>query len=93
MPGVEETRAEIRFALSQLSAQNRHHEFEHLARALARMTISVNIIPATGPVAAGGDQGRDFETYRSELPEQVQLLGRELGIRDEDGVGFCCTLQ
>jgi hypothetical protein len=93
MSGVEETRAEIRFALSQLGAQNRHHEFEHLARALARMTISVNIIPATGPVAAGGDQGRDFETYRSELPEQVQLLGRELGIRDEDGVGFCCTLQ
>lgn len=35
MTGIEETKAEIRFALSQMAAQNRHHEFEYLARALA----------------------------------------------------------
>jgi hypothetical protein len=93
MSSVEVTKAEIRFALSQLGAQNGHHEFEHLARVLARTTVSLNIIPATGPVAAGGDQGRDFETYRTELPGQVQPIGRELGIGDSDGVGFCCSLQ
>jgi len=93
MAGIEQAKAEIRFALSQLAAQNRHHEFEHLTRALARMTVSSNILPATGPVAGSGDQGRDFETYRTELPGQVQPLGRKLGIHGSDGVGFCCTLQ
>ena len=93
MAGIEQAKIEIRFALSQLTAQNRHHEFEHLTRALARMTVSLNILPATGPVAGGGDQGRDFETYRTELPGQVQPLGRQMGIHDSDGVGFCCTLQ
>lgn len=93
MAGAEQAKAEIRFALNQLAAQNRHHEFEHLTRALARMTVSLNILPATGPVAGGGDQGRDFETYRTELPGQVQPLGRKMGIHDSDGVGFCCTLQ
>jgi len=62
--------------LSQLAAQNRHHEFEHLARALAGGTVTLNIVPATGPVTAGGDQGRDFETYRTELPGQVRSLAR-----------------
>lgn len=46
MAGTEQAKAEIRFALNQLAAQNRHHEFEHLtralARALARMTVSLN---------------------------------------------------
>jgi len=93
MAGTEQAKAEIRYALNQLAAQNRHHEFEHLTRALARMTVSLNILPATGPVAGGGDQGRDFETYRTELPGQVQPLGRKMGIHDSDGVGFCCTLQ
>jgi hypothetical protein len=83
----------VRFALGQLSAQNRHHEFEHLARDLARATVTRRLLPATGPVAGGGDQGRDFETFSSELPGQVLRLGRELGIGDADDVGFCCTLQ
>jgi hypothetical protein len=48
----------IRFALSKLSSQNAHHEFEHLCRHIAKRRIASNVIPATGPVAAGGDQGR-----------------------------------
>jgi hypothetical protein len=52
----------IRFALSELSADNAHHDFEHLCRHLARRRIASNIIPATGPVSGGGDKGADFET-------------------------------
>lgn len=52
----------IRFALSQLSADNAHHDFEHLCRHLARRRICSNILPATGPVSGGGDKGADFET-------------------------------
>ncbi len=53
----------IRFYLSEMGARNAHHEFEHLARHLARARIASNILPATGPVSAGGDHGRDFETF------------------------------
>jgi len=52
----------IRYALSQLSVQNAHHEFEHLCRHITRRRIASNIIPSTGPVSAGGDAGADFET-------------------------------
>ncbi|WFE60051.1 hypothetical protein [Micromonospora sp. WMMD712] len=94
MPGsVEQTKAEIRFALNQLAARNGQHEFETLTRMLARATVTRNVIPATGPVAAGGDQGRDFETFHTELAGQTQRLGREIGMREGDGVGFTCTLQ
>ena len=37
---------------------------EQLCFQLARRRIYANVIPATGPVSAGGDQGKDFETYR-----------------------------
>ncbi|MGV9309535.1 hypothetical protein ACWDLG_39730 [Nonomuraea sp. NPDC003727] len=94
MPGVvEQTKAEIRFALNQLAARNGQHEFETLSRMLARATVTRNVLPATGPVAAGGDQGRDFETYHTEMAGQTQRLGHDLGMRDNDGVGFTCTLQ
>ena len=54
----------IGFALSQLSARNAHHEFEHLCRELTRRRICPNILPATGPVSGGGDQGADFESFK-----------------------------
>ncbi|WP_157571014.1 hypothetical protein [Nocardioides insulae] len=60
---------------------------------LARATVSRNILPATGPVSSGGDQGRDFESYPTEMPGQVQPLGQELGLPDKALVGFSCTLQ
>ena len=55
----------IRYSLSQLKSQNAHHEFEHLCRHLAKARVYSNVLPATGPVGAGGDGGRDFETYRA----------------------------
>ncbi|WP_267382200.1 MULTISPECIES: hypothetical protein [unclassified Sphingomonas] len=57
----------IRFHLSEMGARNAHHEFEHLARHVARARIASNILPATGPVSSGGDGGRDFETFASRL--------------------------
>ncbi|MBR1281352.1 hypothetical protein JQ597_04790 [Bradyrhizobium sp. AUGA SZCCT0177] len=57
----------VRYQLSQLSARNAHHEFENLAFELARVRVVPNLLPATGPVQSGGDQGRDFESYRTYL--------------------------
>lgn len=53
----------VKFALEGLSERNAHHEFEHACRHLARYRIAFNLLPATGPVASGGDRGRDFETF------------------------------
>jgi hypothetical protein len=84
----------IRFHLSQLTAANGHHEFEHLARHLARARIYSNILPATGPVGAGGDGGRDFQTFRVHLDDPLQspsgFAARSSGERT---VAFACSLQ
>jgi hypothetical protein len=54
---------QIRFSLDNLGVQNRHHDFEVIWRHFSRKRLGLNIMPATGPVSAGGDQGRDIETY------------------------------
>lgn len=92
MSSLIEVEQQIAFALHRLSAQNRHHEFEHLCRRLARKRICSNIVPATGPVSAGGDQGRDFETFRTylhELPE-TSAFGALASGRP---IVFACSLQ
>lgn len=61
----------IRLALGTLAADNAHHQFEQLCRHLARYRIASNILPATGPVSADGDQGRAFETFRTHLAEEL----------------------
>jgi hypothetical protein len=74
--------------LGELSARNGHHEFENLCRHLARARIYRNILPATGPVSAGGDQGQDFETYSAGI--DVGLFNRTLS----DGkTVFLCSLE
>lgn len=52
----------IRFGLGELRDENAHHAFEQIATAVARARIARNVIPATGPVGARGDQGRDAES-------------------------------
>jgi len=50
------------------------------------------VIPATGPVAAGADQGRDFETFRTYLRERLPFAIGFLALAVEDTVVFACTL-
>jgi hypothetical protein len=82
---------QIRFALFRLRSRNAHHLFEEVCRHFATARISRNIIPATGPVAAGGDQGRDFETFRSFINEH--LSNAFITIEHNRPVVFACTLQ
>ena len=86
--------SQIRFAIEdQLSAHNAHHAFEHLCRHFARLRICSNILPATGPVAAGGDQGRDFETFRTYIHESYLTYSSFVGLVSEGLVVFGCSLQ
>jgi hypothetical protein len=89
--GAGRAAPQIRYALSQLRSRNGHHEFEHLCRAVARVRITANILPATGPVSAGGDKGRDFETFRTYIQQGLPgcFLASEGGLR----IVFACTLQ
>jgi hypothetical protein len=63
----------IRFHLETLGETNAHHPFEQLCLGLTRRRIVSNVLPATGPVSAGGDGGRDAESFWSlvakELPD------------------------
>src|SRR5260370_23934596 len=93
MATIDHVRAQIRFALDQLSARNGHHEFEHLCRHFARQRICGNILPATGPVSAGGDQGRDFETFRTYLAGSAIAQSSFVGPATAKPLAFCCSLQ
>jgi hypothetical protein len=88
-----ETAQVIRFALGGLAAQNGHHTFEHLCRQVAKGRIASNILPATGPVSAGGDQGRDFESFRSYLVEELPFALGFVALASRDVVVFACTIQ
>lgn len=84
-------KSQIRFALSNLGAQNRFHDFEDICRHFARKRLGLNIIPATGPVQAGGDQGRDFETYKIIPGLKLPNVGDAQTIRKS--AAFACTIQ
>src|SRR5258708_2785100 len=85
--------AQIRFALEQLSERNAEHEWEHLCRHLARSRICSNILPATGPVQAGGDQGRDFETFRHFLGQGPLSSRSFVGLISDEPIAFACTIE
>lgn len=88
-----ETETFIRFQLDQLGAQNRHHEFENICFRIAQRRISSNILPATGPVSSGGDQGRDGETFFSALPEELPRAGGFVGRATTEPLVLACTIQ
>ena len=73
--------------------ENAHHVFEQLCRHLTARFICSNVLPATGPVSAGGDQGRDFETFRSYLRDELGPTGAFLGLVSEKTIAFVCTTQ
>jgi len=83
---------QIRFALATLGENNDHHAFERICLGLARRRIVSNLLPATGPVSAGGDQGRDAETHWTDLPTEG-LTSWFSALASEDGVTLACTLQ
>jgi hypothetical protein len=84
---------QIRFALEQLSERNAEHEWEHLCRHLARSRICSNILPATGPVQSGGDQGRDFETFRTFLDKSTLSARSFVGLASNKPIAFTCTIE
>ena len=94
MTNVHQLICQIRFGLEQLSARDAHHDFEHICRHIARARICSNILPATGPVAAGGDQGRDFETFTSYLKNNL-IAGSTtfVGLLHDKPLAFACTVQ
>ncbi|MGY0236702.1 hypothetical protein [Longispora urticae] len=83
----------ISYALANLGAENGHHQFEHLCRHLAKRRIASNVLPATGPVSAGGDQSRDFETFHTYLQNELRFSIGYVGLAAEDTVVFACTIQ
>ena len=83
----------IRFALDTLGERNAHHEFERLCLDVARRTLVSNLVPATGPVSSGGDQGRDAESFWTDLagaPSPVSAFAR---LASGDKVVLACTIQ
>ncbi|MGI5154110.1 HEAT repeat domain-containing protein [Microbispora sp. CA-102843] len=78
-------------ALLRLSGRNGHHTFEDICREFARARITRNIVPATGPVSSGGDQGRDFESFRSFIRDR--LPGAQISHDAGKMIVFACTLQ
>ncbi len=83
----------LRFQLDELSAENGHHTFEHICREVARARLATNLVPATGPVAGGGDAGRDFETFKSYLPEELGEHSAFVANMSDEALAFACTLQ
>ncbi|MDF3308923.1 hypothetical protein P3H15_28315 [Rhodococcus sp. T2V] len=83
----------IRFQLEQLAARNEHHKFEQICTRIARRRISSNILLSIGPASAGGDQGRDTETYYTRLPEELPGAAGFVGRATSRPVAVACTVQ
>jgi hypothetical protein len=79
----------IKFQLSELGGTNGHHDFEQLCFQLTKKRIYPNIIPSTGPVSAGGDQGSDFETFEVGSGGISPYFGAASGGK----VVFACSLE
>ena len=91
MKDIQEVNAYIKFQLNQLSVNNAHHGFEDLCFHLAQARICSNILPATGPVAAGGDQGRDFETFETDLESSSIANSTFIGLKSDKKIAFSCS--
>lgn len=93
MADLDQVITQIRFGIEQLGPQNAFHSFERLCRHLARARICSNILPATGPVSSGGDQGRDFETFRTFLAKSRLRDSTFVGLASDRPIAFACSLQ
>lgn len=89
----DELQTFIRFTISQLSPQNGQADFEKVCLYFAKARIHQNILPATGPVQAGGDQGRDFETFHTYLSETTIAHNTYIGNFSGRPVVFACSME
>ena len=85
--------AQVRFAPFPVAGSECSPRIRAHLPTLSQQFICSNVLPATGPVSAGGDQGRDFETFRSYLREELGPLGAFLGLVSEGTIAFVCTTQ
>lgn len=84
MANPDQLIAQIRYHLDELSSLNDHFEFEKICFYLIKEKICENVILSTGPVSSGGDQGRDLETYHSQI---------KYNSISEKPLAFACTTQ
>ncbi len=91
MKDIQEVNRYIKFQLNELSVNNAHHIFEDLCFHLAQARICSNILPATGPVSAGGDQGRDFETFETDLKFSGIANSTFIGLKSDEKIAFSCS--
>lgn len=90
---TDELQQQIRFQIAQLSARNGQADFEKLCLFLAKNRIHPNVLPATGPVQSGGDQGRDFETFHTYLGKLSSPSSYFVANASESPVAFACSLE
>jgi len=88
-----ELEQQILFGLSTLGQRNAHHEFEQLCLGLARRRITSNLMPATGPVSAGGDQSRDGESFWSNLSSELPGTSVFVAMVATEKVVLACTIR
>lgn len=91
MKDIQEVSRYIKFQLNELAVNNAHHRFEDLCFDLTQQRICSNILPATGPVSAGGDQGRDFETFETDLESSPIANSTFIGLKSDKRIGFSCS--
>lgn len=91
LASYRQLKALIKFQLSNLRAENDFHVFESVCRQFSRIRIGLNVLPATGPVSSGGDQGRDFETYQ--VMEARPLASTGSARMQPKSAAFACTAQ
>lgn len=90
---IPEAEAYIQYRLNELSSRNEHHRFEEIATRIARKRISANLMIATGPVSAGGDQGRDAETFTTRIPDELPYAAGFSASASTAPVVLACTVQ
>jgi hypothetical protein len=84
---------QIRFHLESLGESNAHHPFEQLCLGLTRRRIASNVMPATGPVASGGDDGRDGESYWSIIASELPGTSLFTALATDEDVVLAVTTQ